>query len=635
MVRFLLGCFIHILLIFGYVVSYAQRTSNPVRPLQVDELNNRAWFVAKENPETAWELAVEAIQQAQDLDYAKGEADGQHVLGMVNWQRGDLPDALQSFLVALDIRKRIGDTLGLGRSYNNIGNIFLAQHQYDTAFNYFQAGLLTRESLLDTAGIIYSLSNIGEVYVAKNQIDSALHLYEKAETLALFTENNEAVAHINSRYAILAATQAESLDQAAVYWENALAYARLGGNQRQIAQYLSETALMALQNGSANIAHHKKMVEESFTIAETIKATDLQAKAVLLLAQFAALEGNQPLAWQYNQKSQLITERLNRQYRENAIAAITLNDQQQRAAEEKHLHLQNTIIIIVVVSLVIVLLLLLHAYMASRKTYRHQVEYTSNLSLANEELKAKNKDLREFARITSHDLKEPVRTMGAFADLLKKKMMYQQGKEEWLEYTEFIISAAKKLNLALSDLQRYTQLHQDIDTEPVLCNMSDVLTEVINHKGAQIEAKQATVWIAEYLPSIYAHAAQMETLFSQLIDNALTYQVERPPTLYIGYLFDKKSHLFWVQDNGIGIPSSFHEQIFEPFQRLNNQHAAGTGLGLAICKRIVTNMKGRIWVENTPEGGSCFYVQIPFRKGDIVEYDTPVFKEFLPEISIL
>ncbi|PSR13775.1 MAG: hypothetical protein DA408_02975 [Bacteroidetes bacterium] len=113
----------------------------------VDLLNDAAWSQKNFSPDSALVLATAALTDACKLNYARGEADALHTIGMIHWLRSDLPKALNYYLKALHIRKKIGDNLGLGRSYNNIGNIYFDQAKYDTALVFYQQGLVIRKAL--------------------------------------------------------------------------------------------------------------------------------------------------------------------------------------------------------------------------------------------------------------------------------------------------------------------------------------------------------------------------------------------------------------------------------------------------------------------------------------------------------
>jgi light-regulated signal transduction histidine kinase (bacteriophytochrome) len=106
----------------------------------------------------------------------------------------------------------------------------------------------------------------------------------------------------------------------------------------------------------------------------------------------------------------------------------------------------------------------------------------------------------------------------------------------------------------------------------------------------------------------------LESLFQNLIGNAIKFHGTQPPLIHVGVKKDERNWVFSVSDNGIGIDAQYFERIFIIFQRLHNrQEYGGTGIGLAISKRIVERHGGRIWIESQPEKGSTFFFTLPIR----------------------
>jgi hypothetical protein len=226
-----------------------------------------------------------------------------------------------------------------------------------------------------------------------------------------------------------------------------------------------------------------------------------------------------------------------------------------------------------------------------------------------DELKRSNRELEQFAYVASHDLQEPLRMVASFTQLLEKQ--YKDKLDETaVEYINFAVDGAKRMQLLINDLLAYSRVTRK-STEFETVNLEKVLNEVLFNLEIVTEKNQ-TIIIRESLPEIQADYRQMVQLFQNLIGNALKYRRNATPEICISVQKEDDHWLFSVEDNGIGMESQYFEQVFQIFRRLHTQDEhEGTGIGLAITKRIIEHHGGRIWIESEPSKGSTFYFTIP------------------------
>ena len=238
---------------------------------------------------------------------------------------------------------------------------------------------------------------------------------------------------------------------------------------------------------------------------------------------------------------------------------------------------------------------------------------TAELALKqlNEELKRSNKELEEFAYIASHDLREPLRAISGFTQLLKEKY---KGKldEKADEYINYTVKGVSRMDALLSCLLEYSRVNTHRQNlAPVSAN--DCLDAAIDNLSKSILETNAEI-THDNLPKVEADGRQLTQLFQNLIHNAIKFCDKKPPKIHIGSRKETKNHLFWVKDNGIGIDKDYHERIFKIFQRLHGQDQySGQGIGLSICKKIVERHGGKIWLESQVGKGSTFMFTIPSR----------------------
>lgn len=230
------------------------------------------------------------------------------------------------------------------------------------------------------------------------------------------------------------------------------------------------------------------------------------------------------------------------------------------------------------------------------------------------ELERVNTELREFTFIASHDLKEPLRKIRAFADQLRRKCA-DFLNDEAADYVARMQNAASRMQDLLEDLLLYSQVNvtqenfTEVDLTKTICEVAGDLSVVVEKTGG-------TVTVSD-LPAIEANETQMRQLFQNLIGNSLKYHGAEKPVVNI---YSPECGHDWctvvVEDNGIGFDEQYLDRIFLPFHRLHGRSSGyeGTGIGLAICRKIVERHNGKISARSTPGRGSSFIVRLPLRQ---------------------
>lgn len=239
------------------------------------------------------------------------------------------------------------------------------------------------------------------------------------------------------------------------------------------------------------------------------------------------------------------------------------------------------------------------------------IDITARKSIE-KKLKAKNKELEEFAYIAAHDLQAPLNTIISVAELFNlqyKGVLDESGSQ----FLGFISDASMRMTDLIRGLLDYSRIGRGkkltwVDCNTVVNNVLDDLRAVINKTNANIEIGE--------LPQLAGYETELRLLFQNLISNAIKFR--KPSANPCIQVAAKKGNSHWMlsfKDNGIGIPEEYKEQIFNIFQRLHSQSEyKGTGIGLAHCRKIVELHNGEIWVESQRYIGSTFYLTIPDTK---------------------
>lgn len=589
----------------------------------VDDLLSLAWKSKTSQIADALRLSESAREIATQIGYETGVADAIHVKGMLYWYRSDYPRASELFWEALGLREQINDALGLGRSYNNIGNIFFYQAQYDTAKFYYQKALELRQELKDSAGLVYSYSNLGDVYLAKGKDLLALEYYQRGWAMAQRIPLVNGQGHIAGRLGEFYSLKGDH-QQARTYWEESSRLASAAGNKHYLAESLIQLTRLAMLDDQFDLAKHEAFSRQALSLARDLGAIELQAEASLLLTQLAAAAGKYDSAYHFHQQYQeLAAHQLEDRTSRNIANIQAKYESEQEAREARDAerlskqHLFQAIIII----LGLLVLLIGSFYGFKNRSFQRQRLFTQILKEKNQEILEQNKTLTrknevldQFVRSASHDLKEPLRNVGAYASLIRRRyaaLLDKEGKE----YLDFVGHGVKQMYQVLDDLLVYSQASKLPVEKQVLIDFNLLLQEV---NGTIIDTyDRPLILSSQSLPTIKGYPKLLRTLLTQLLSNALVFTRQDVVHVHIGYEKKKELHVFWVEDDGIGIDPRFHKQIFEPFQRLERQLHQGTGIGLALCRRILGHHGGSIWVESKAGQGSRFFFSLPVQRADV------------------
>lgn len=230
----------------------------------------------------------------------------------------------------------------------------------------------------------------------------------------------------------------------------------------------------------------------------------------------------------------------------------------------------------------------------------------------NRDIEIQNRQLEEFAYITSHDLQEPIRKIQIFISLVRENIENTEVLENYL--TKMDASAKKMVSLIRSILD-FSRLSQN-KSQFVPVDLTKIINEVIEEFELLVQEKNVHFHLAP-LPIINAVPVQMHQLFSNLIHNAIKFN-NHEPSIDVGHeVMEVRSisgevnqyHIIRISDNGIGFDQQYSDIAFHPFKRLTSDYL-GAGIGLAICKRIVENHNGTITVSSLVGKGTTFTVSL-------------------------
>ncbi len=226
-------------------------------------------------------------------------------------------------------------------------------------------------------------------------------------------------------------------------------------------------------------------------------------------------------------------------------------------------------------------------------------------------LRRSNADLERFASVASHDLKEPLRAVRNYLELIERRAGASL-EAKAREFLAMAVGGAERMQGLIDAILDFSKAVRSRRGEPEV-DINRVLADTLHVLESRIAERGATVATAP-LPHLPGDPAHLGLVFQNLLSNALKFCRDRAPVVEVWADEEPAHWVFHVRDNGIGIPAEGRDRVFEMFQRLHAQSEfPGAGIGLATCRRIVEDHGGGIWLESAVAEGTTVSFRLPKR----------------------
>ena len=551
----------------------------------------------------------------EEIGDKEGMANSRNNLGVMYHMSGNYEQSLRNHIQALKIWEEIGDQDHIAASYLNLGAVYRILDQEDEALKQYQKGLDISTENGNQRGMADAHSNLGDVWLSKKDHNKALENYLQAlsirERLADKTGIRESLSSIGEVYA-----DQGNFHESASYHQRALHISQTIGDKMGILYQYNEL-------GEVMIYQQKPDESLSYLLEGIILAKELEAKPELAKAfeqTTAAYAAKDDYRQAYNYQKQFIEVKDEMFNDERAKIMEELKSKYEVETKEKEIALlrkDNSIYQLQQTRLIVGSLAILLGAIAWLMFYRYRVQSKTAIRLAiqkreiedrNHALEMTNADLEQFAYVASHDLKQPLRTIGSYAGLIARR--YQPMlDEEGQEFISYVTEGVERMHGLLTDLLSYSQTGREGEMEAV--DLNEIVRKSLKGLDHAIREKGAIIDV-DPLPCVVANPVGMSQLFQNLISNAIKFHGDNPPFVNISTREYDEEFIISIQDNGIGIDPSHLEKIFVVFQRLHTPDVyPGTGIGLAICQKVVRQHGGDIWVDSEPGKGATFNFSIP------------------------
>lgn len=227
-------------------------------------------------------------------------------------------------------------------------------------------------------------------------------------------------------------------------------------------------------------------------------------------------------------------------------------------------------------------------------------------------LERSNTALEQYAMVTSRDIKEPLRSIAVFGELLADRLndRLAEDEEKWLS---MMVTSAKRTTSMIDDLREYSLLQTVADVTPA--SLDEALEQAISQNETELKKYNIVLQRDTFNANVRVPIGHLSKLISELLENAIKFSRDQEsPKIEFGSLDDCDSGEFgfYIRDNGIGIARQYSNRIFGVFERLHNeQEYEGNGIGLAICRRILDEHEGRVKLLGDEGAGAEFRVYLP------------------------
>lgn len=410
-------------------------------------------------------------------------------------------------------------------------------------------------------------------------------------------------------------------------------------NQLEATQEALELAQDDIKHKDENISNQRKTIQSINTKINQknnlIKTRESEINDLISLSEFQKKKYSEKLIIEKQLEARILEQMEDLQEKQDFIATnnATINLQKETLEHQKQeieaksekinyinssLNTQKTVTHLLLALLIIIIIsviLIYRNYRAIKILNADLQEKNNDIFNKSLEIASKNKELEEFAYITSHDLKEPLTTISGLIDLLQDDYK-DQLDEDALISMSFISKSSNRMRNLIDALLNYSRLGKAKEKSDVNCN--SLVSDIIIDLDHAIHRNQAQISYQD-LPTVRASEIELRVLFQNLINNAIKFKKPNTsPIINIACSTTVPEHqtqVFWkfeVTDNGIGIKKQHKDKIFAIFQRLHSRETyEGTGIGLAFCKKIVESLGGQIWFESKINKGTTFFFTIP------------------------
>ncbi|MEM7102252.1 MAG: ATP-binding protein [Bacteroidota bacterium] len=581
---------------------------------------------------------------------------------------GDLPRGLENALDSEEIFEKINDQIGMAYIYGTLSGLYLDQNEADKAFDYSSKALQVLEKEKIEKGLTKAMLAHADVLAFQKKYSEAYEYYHDALMRYQRVGHQRGILITNIRMALMYDENGNHKTAKAKLAKARQIHEKYGINTELTSLYMLEGRLNLAEYESAK-AIEKLEKAESFALRQSRKKELSEIYRLLAIAYETLNEPASSLFYlksHHSIKDSLFNVSVAKhiaKYEANSQLAKKdekLNElQQEKASTDEQLLAERKFRIglgLFAILLIFTVLVVWRSYRIKKKSHdllsekNEQINQQSEelkeqakklriarniLKVSNEKLEEKvkvrtaeltrsNAELKRFAFIASHDMKEPLRTVTSFSQLLKRELAKEKVNESRVnEYLDYITRGSKNLSILVQDLLSYSKIKESPEEPLILLSIDNVINTVLSNLGHQIRTNNVTFNFVDLPSTVYGIEVMLVQLFQNLVSNAIKFRKENEPCVIEIKAREKGDYwIFSISDNGIGIDPQYHKQIFQLFRKLHSSmQYEGSGIGLSICKRVIELHGGDVWLRSAKGRGTTVYFSLPISNEKLTQND--------------
>jgi two-component system NtrC family sensor kinase len=648
---FLTLCFI----IFVAIDLYAQnREIDSLKKALVAEKDNKSRVFTLESlsyaylsshPDTALKYALQGLQLAQQIKYAKGEIACTNALGNVYFNIGEYPKALEKYLQYLEMKEKAEDRSNIAIAYFNLANVYTETNDYRHALMYLMKAKKADEIAKDTAAILYDWYSLGSVYLRMNNADSALYNLNQSHQLAVKINDKNMLGAILNTFGELYLFKKDTL-QARKYYKLSIPYVvAVGDNDVLTANYF----------GIAKTFYKKGLIDSAVYYsgkAMSVAKKGPFPKHILELSTFLtdvfSKKKQFDSAFYYQQLSTKMKDSLFNIEQMKKVQNMNFEEQQrQQSIEAAKIQYRNKLQLMAVIFVSVIFLGIAiflwrvnKREQAAKLLLQQEKEKVESTLVKLTETQAqlihseKMASLGELTAGIAHEIQNPLNFVNNFSELNRELLIEMKNELEkgnlidLEEIADDIIANEEKINQhgkradaivkgMLQHSRTSTGVKEQTDVNALADEHLRLAYQGLRAKDKSFHAIVKTEF-DPLLPEIKIIPQDIGRVLLNLYNNAFFAVNEKKrnapedyePTVWVTTNVLDKSVEIKVVDNGNGIPQQHVDKVFQPFFT-TKPTGQGTGLGLSLSYDIVKIHGGEIKIDTIGGQGTTFIVRLP------------------------